>query len=133
MTKGSFPVESFRKMETPFYYYDTQLLAKTLQTIKEEAARHEGFAVHYAVKANANPKVLRLIASYGMGADCVSGGEIKAALDAGFSAKGIVYAGVGKKDWEKASFASTWRVWPSWRSSTTLPERRAKWPTSVCA
>ena len=100
MTKGSFPVESFRKMETPFYYYDTQLLAKTLQTIKEEAARHEGFAVHYAVKANANPKVLRLIASYGMGADCVSGGEIKAALDAGFSAKGIVYAGVGKKDWE---------------------------------
>lgn len=100
MTKGSFPVESFRKMETPFYYYDTQLLAKTLQTIKEEAARHEGFAVHYAVKANANPKALRLIASYGMGADCVSGGEIKAALDAGFSAKGIVYAGVGKKDWE---------------------------------
>lgn len=87
-------------METPFYYYDSQLLSKTLQTIKEEAAKQENFVVHYAVKANANPKVLRLIAHSGLGADCVSGGEIKAALEAGFPAKGIVYAGVGKKDWE---------------------------------
>ena len=56
--------------------------------------------VHYAVKANANPRILRIIREAGMGADCVSGGEIEAALKAGFPAEKIVYAGVGKSDWE---------------------------------
>ena len=100
MTKGQFPVGKLQKIQTPFYYYDAELLRQTLHTINEEAGRHEGFCVHYAVKANANPKVLRIIREAGLGADCVSGGEIEAALKAGFPASKIVYAGVGKADWE---------------------------------
>lgn len=100
MAKGQFPIDKFQQYPTPFYYYDTELLRKTLQTIKEEASRHEGFVVHYAVKANANPQLLRIIRQAGLGADCVSGGEIEASLKAGFPASKIVYAGVGKSDWE---------------------------------
>ena len=95
-----FPVDKFQDTRTPFYYYDTQLLRQTLQTIKEESGKHANYHVHYAVKANANQKILRIISQYGLGADCVSGGEIKAALEAGFPADSIVYAGVGKSDWE---------------------------------
>lgn len=95
-----FPVDKFQDTRTPFYYYDTQLLRQTLQTIKEESGKHANYHVHYAVKANANQKVLNIISQYGLGADCVSGGEIKAALEAGFPADSIVYAGVGKSDWE---------------------------------
>lgn len=98
--KGNFPIDKFQEVETPFYYYDTALLRQTLQTINEEAGKHEGFVVHYAIKANANPKVLRIISQAGLGADCVSGGEIRRCLDNGFSPKKIVYAGVGKADWE---------------------------------
>ena len=98
--KGRFPTSKFQEIETPFYYYDTDLLRATLRTINQEASKHEGFVVHYAIKANANPKVLNIIAQAGLGADCVSGGEIKASLSAGFSPRKIVYAGVGKADWE---------------------------------
>ncbi len=98
--KGTFPIEKFKEIQTPFYYYDTALLRQTLKTINEEAGKHEGFEVHYAVKANANPKVLNIICQAGLGADCVSGGEIKACIAAGFPASKIVYAGVGKSDWE---------------------------------
>ena len=97
--KGKFPVEKFAQLRTPFYYYDTELLRETLQTINREAGRHEGFCVHYAVKANANPKLLRIIRQAGLGADCVSGGEIEAAIKAGFPSDKIVFAGVGKSDW----------------------------------
>ena len=98
--KGDFPVEKFQDIETPFYYYDTKLLRQTLHAIHEELDRRPGYCVHYAVKANANPKILRIICQSGLGADCVSGGEIQAALAAGFQADRIVYAGVGKSDWE---------------------------------
>ena len=98
--KGTFPVERFEQLRTPFYFYDMELLRQTLDTINREASRHEGFVVHYAVKANANPKVLRAIRQAGLGADCVSGGEIEASLRAGFPSSKIVYAGVGKSDWE---------------------------------
>ena len=100
MTKGKFPIDRFLQLRTPFYYYDMELLRATLEAIRLEASRHEGFCVHYAVKANANPKVLRAIRQAGLGADCVSGGEIEASLRAGFPASKIVYAGVGKSDWE---------------------------------
>ena len=96
--KANFPIEQFRKLETPFYYYDTNLLRETLNKIKEEAGKYNKFCVHYAVKANANPKILGIIRESGLGADCVSGGEIKAAIKAGFPASKIVYAGVGKTD-----------------------------------
>ena len=98
--KGKFPINKFQGIETPFYYYDTQLLRETLHTIHAEAGKHERFVVHFAIKANANPKVLNIIAQSGLGADCVSGGEIKASLAAGFPAHKIVFAGVGKADWE---------------------------------
>ena len=98
--KGTFPIDKFQEIQTPFYYYDTAVLRKTLKTINEEAGKHENFEVHYAVKANANPKVLNIICQAGLGADCVSGGEIQAATNAGFPASKIVYAGVGKSDWE---------------------------------
>jgi diaminopimelate decarboxylase len=100
MAKGLFPIEKFRQLQTPFYFYDMELLRQTLETINTEASKHEGFVVHYAVKANANPKILRTIRQAGLGADCVSGGEIEASLKAGFPASKIVYAGVGKSDWE---------------------------------
>ena len=100
MSKGIFPVEKLQSIQTPFYYYDTELLRQTLQAINSEAHKHEGFVVHYAVKANANPKILRIIREAGLGADCVSGGEIDASVKAGFTSNKIVYAGVGKSDWE---------------------------------
>ncbi|MBQ4444666.1 MAG: diaminopimelate decarboxylase [Prevotella sp.] len=98
--KGTFPIEQFRQFETPFYYYDTALLRQTLKTIVEESGRYERFHVHYAIKANANPKILSIIGQAGLGADCVSGGEIKAAIAAGIPGNKVVFAGVGKSDWE---------------------------------
>jgi diaminopimelate decarboxylase len=99
MIKGKFPTEKFRKLQTPFYYYDTKLLQDTLNIIKIETEKY-GYLEHYAIKANANPRILKIIAQNGLGADCVSGGEIRAALEAGFPASKIVFAGVGKADWE---------------------------------
>ena len=96
----NFPIDKFKKIETPFYYYDCDLLRETLQAINKELKKYENFIVHYAVKANANAKVLNIIQQTGMGADCVSGGEIQRCLDCGFPADKIVYAGVGKADWE---------------------------------
>ena len=90
----------FKEVHTPFYFYNTALLKETLQKIKKEISAHKNYIVHYAIKANANPKLLRLIAQAGFGADCVSGGEIERALDTGFPASKIVFAGVGKSDWE---------------------------------
>lgn len=98
--KGVFPLDKFNETDTPFYYYDTDLLRETLRTINTEAGKYEGFCVHYAVKANANPKILNVICQAGFGADCVSGGEIQAAINAGFSSSKIVFAGVGKSDKE---------------------------------
>jgi diaminopimelate decarboxylase len=92
--------KSFEGLRTPFYYYDTNLLAETLAAIKCETDKYKGFHLHYAVKACANPKVLRQIQQAGFGADCVSGGEIKTCLENGFPAGEIVFAGVGKADWE---------------------------------
>jgi len=100
MTKGQFPTAKFQDIQTPFYYYDTELLRETLRVINSEAQKHEGFCVHYAVKANANPRILRIIREAGLGADCVSGGEIEASVKAGFPSSKIVFAGVGKSDWE---------------------------------
>ena len=98
--KGHFPIDKFQALQTPFYYYDSNVLRQTLRSIENEVARHDNWYVHYAVKANANPKLLRIIREAGLGADCVSGGEIEASLRAGFPNSKIVFAGVGKSDWE---------------------------------
>lgn len=99
MITGKFPVEKLQQLETPIYYYDLDLLRETLDAIKA-AAPEEQFCVHYAVKACATAPVLAEIAKAGLGADCVSGGEVRAALEAGVPAQKIVFAGVAKADWE---------------------------------
>ena len=99
MLKGTFPIDKLKALPTPFYYYDVKLLQDTLDMVKNEAGKY-GYHAHYAVKANANPRILSIIAANGLGADCVSGGEVQAALNAGFPAGKIVFAGVGKADWE---------------------------------
>lgn len=92
-------IGKFREIDTPFYFYDLDLLRSTLEEVKKGTDQF-GYEAHYAVKANANPRILNTIASFGFGADCVSWGEIAAALEAGFPASGIVFAGVGKSDRE---------------------------------
>lgn len=96
-------ISGFQQLRTPFYYYDTSLLRETLSCASREAGRY-GFHLHYAVKANANPGLLSTIREYGFGSDCVSGNEIRAALECGFPQDSIVYAGVGKSD-EEIAFA----------------------------
>ncbi|NDV46959.1 diaminopimelate decarboxylase [Paludibacter sp. 221] len=100
MLKANYPVQKFEKIETPFYYYDLDLLRDTLKEIHRCIDKDSNYHVHYAMKANVNAEVLREIKNAGFGADCVSGGEIQAAIDAGVPTDKIVFAGVGKADWE---------------------------------
>ena len=94
-----FPIAEFENQRTPFYFYDLGLLRRTLDEIKLHS-NHEGYHVHYAIKANVNGVLLEEIRKAGLGVDCVSGGEVETALNAGFVADKIVFAGVGKSDWE---------------------------------
>lgn len=96
----SFPVEKFQQIQTPFYFYDKALLQRTLDSINTELSKYPDFRVHYAVKANVDLTLLGLVKDSGLGCDCVSGGEIRTCLQAGFDPSKIVYAGVGKADWE---------------------------------
>lgn len=95
----NFPIAEFKNQRTPFYYYDVALLRKTLDEIKRHS-NHPDYHVHYAIKANVNTVLLEEIRKAGLGVDCVSGGEVETALNAGFPANKIVFAGVGKSDWE---------------------------------
>lgn len=99
MIKANYPVDKFSGIETPFYYYDLNVLRSTLEEINAQTKKNN-FHVHYAMKANVNPAVLETIKNAGLGADCVSGGEVEAALKAGIPASKVVFAGVGKADWE---------------------------------
>jgi diaminopimelate decarboxylase len=92
-------VSSFKNQETPFYYYDLTLLRQTLTACKVAADAYD-FHVHFALKSNFNDKVLNDVKSVGFGADCVSGGEVKKAIESGFKKEKIVFAGVGKSDSE---------------------------------
>jgi len=92
-------INKFRNIPTPFYYYDVEVLNQTLQNLKNESDKY-GFIVHYAMKANANNKIVGLIKSFGLGADCVSGNEVKKAIECDFKPGHIVFAGVGKSDSE---------------------------------
>ncbi len=99
MIKAAYPVSVFNELRTPFYYYDLEVLRATLNEINKQTSG-DPFEVHYALKANVNSRVLKTICEAGLGADCVSGGEVQAALDAGIPASKVVFAGVGKADWE---------------------------------
>jgi len=92
-------IDRFKQLETPFYYYDLNVLSKTLEACRTASSKY-GFHVHYAMKANFNTRVLDTIQSFGFGADCVSGNEVKAAVEHGFGKEEIVFAGVGKSDKE---------------------------------
>ncbi len=92
-------IKKLSQHETPFYYYDLGVLRQTLEACTN-ASNQYGFHVHYAMKANFNPRVLDMIRSYGIGADCVSGNEVKAAIEHGFAKEKVVFAGVGKSDKE---------------------------------
>jgi diaminopimelate decarboxylase len=92
-------ISKFNNIETPFYYYDTDLLQKTLRTCADAAAPYQ-FHIHYALKANFNSVLLNQIKEIGFGADCVSAGEVRRAVEVGFDHKKIVFAGVGKSDKE---------------------------------
>jgi len=90
-------IEKFKEIETPFYYYNLETLKSTLDIVKKESD-YSGYKIHYAVKANSNPKIMKIISSYGFGADCVSWNEIERAIETGFSPSDIMFAGVGKTD-----------------------------------
>ncbi len=92
-------LKRFSTLETPFYYYDLDLLKESLDLYSQELNKY-GFHAHFALKSNANSKILNIIKGYGLGADCVSGNEVALALKLGFDPKKIVYAGVGKSDKE---------------------------------
>jgi diaminopimelate decarboxylase len=90
-------IEKFKGLPTPFYFYDLDILRSTCETVRK-TAENRGNRIHYAVKANPNPRLLQIIASYGFGADCVSWNEIERAISAGITPSHIVFAGVGKTD-----------------------------------
>lgn len=92
-----FPIDRFQSLKTPFYYYDLDLLTRTIDVAMDQAADPR-YHIHYAVKANANPLVLAPIRDAGWGVDCVSGNEVEAAVVNGFAPDSIVFAGVGKTD-----------------------------------
>lgn len=90
-------ISKFKNIPTPFYYYDLAVLKKTLQALKAESDKYN-FIIHYAFKANANSEIVNTIKSFDIGADCVSGNEVKKAVESGFAPDHIVFAGVGKND-----------------------------------
>ena len=92
-------IERFNNEQTPFYYYNLDLLDKTIHALKQEASKYN-YHVHYALKANSNPEILERVQQAGLGADCVSGNEILRAVECGFSSGDIAFAGVGKTDQE---------------------------------
>jgi diaminopimelate decarboxylase len=89
----------FNELHTPFYYYGLDLLKKTLEELDKESSKLN-YKIHYALKANSNDRILKLISDSGLGADCVSGNEITKAVSTGFKNSEIVFAGVGKSDKE---------------------------------
>jgi diaminopimelate decarboxylase len=92
-------LEKLRDLPTPFYFYDLELLRATLDAASSAAGRY-GYRVHYALKANFNERIVAEMHRYGIGADCVSGGEVRRAIACGIPASEVVFAGVAKTDEE---------------------------------
>ena len=91
-------LNKFKNLNTPFYYYDLDILNKNISNLKSHLKKNN--KVHFALKSNFNDKLLNIIKSSGLGVDAVSSNEIKKALEIGFSPNDIVFAGVGKTDSE---------------------------------
>lgn len=92
-------IEKFKSRKTPFFYYDLEVLDRTLEEVKKHGIA-KGYHIHFAMKANNNHRILEKIKDAGLGVDCVSGGEIRKAIETGFSPNQIAFAGVGKTDQE---------------------------------
>ena len=120
-----------QELPTPFYFYDMDLLRSTLATAVSEASRY-GYRIHYALKANFDPRIVETIRQVGLGADCVSGNEVRAAIEAGFPAEGIVFAGVGKSNTrsDRISSRSTANRPPKWKRSTPS---RSEWDAELAS
>ncbi len=91
--------DKIKDLPTPSYFYHIALLRETIQEAQRQAQKYQ-YHIHYALKANSNQRILQEMATHGLGADCVSGNEIQAALDSGFPNNSIAFAGVGKTDRE---------------------------------
>ena len=92
-------IPALQKFKTPYFFYDFDVLRKTLEEVKKHAIAKD-FHVHFALKANNQTRILEIIKEAGLGADCVSGGEVNRAIEAGFNPDEIAFAGVGKSDEE---------------------------------
>lgn len=97
MLFNSIQQAKIKRLPTPFYYYDLDLLGMTLEQAMLAAGKRK-FHVHYALKANFNERLLQQIQAKGFGADCVSGNEVLKAIEKGFKPEQITFAGVGKSD-----------------------------------
>jgi len=84
---------------TPYFVYSGRLLIETFVQFRRALKPLPGI-ICYALKANGNLALLKILASLGCGADVVSGGELYRALKAGFPPSHIVFAGVGKTEEE---------------------------------
>jgi diaminopimelate decarboxylase len=93
------PIRNIPVIPTPYYQYDLGLLDNTLALASSGSSRY-GFHIHYALKANYDPRILSGIREAGFGVDCVSLNEVQYALAGGFEPSTIVFAGVGKSDLE---------------------------------
>ncbi len=82
------------KLPTPFYLYDLEAMAGRAGKFK--ALLPKNAHVHYAMKANAHPELLKLFCGLGFGVDVVSAGEMTRALECGFKPDQIIFSGVGK-------------------------------------
>lgn len=87
---------------TPVHVYSAGALRAAANGFRKALATGEAARFAFAVKANPNTEVLRILAECGYGADIVSGGELMRALGAGIAAEDIVFSGVGKTDRELA-------------------------------
>jgi diaminopimelate decarboxylase len=85
------------KYGTPLYMYDFDYIENRYTTLKDAFAGKKSI-INYAVKANSNLSVIAHLAKLGAGADCVSIGEVRRALDAGVANYKIIFSGVGKRD-----------------------------------
>ena len=82
---------------TPFYLYSEAALRAQMQAFFSAAEKRlKSYSICFAVKSNANPSIIKVLASMGAGADIVSGGELLLSLKAGIPAEKIVFSGVGK-------------------------------------
>jgi diaminopimelate decarboxylase len=94
--------EITKNKKTPFYLYSKKTIKYYFEYFMKEAQKSKinDPLICYAVKANTNDQVLKLLKNCGSGADVVSMGEMKKALKAGISPQKIVFSGVGKTEEE---------------------------------